>query len=197
MAKSGSLTAVGILVLLLGACGESEQEQRPSEAQLETQREFLSNLSEYCGYAYAGQTEYFDLGNEALKDPDMLMLPEECDEDEIRIPFWVDGDRSRTWILGMREYGLRLSHDHRDEDGTEHEANMYGGFADERGSSTKQFFPADQATIEDRPAREINVWSTELDLQNERYIYRLYLDGEKRFKAAFDLSDPIALDEVR
>ncbi len=195
MVKSGIALAVGVMLIVLGGCGESKEP--PSEEQMETQREFLSNLSEFCGYAYAGQTEHFDLGDDALKDPDMLMLLEECEEEEIRIPFWVDDDQSRTWILNIQEYGLRLAHDHRYEDGTEHEANMYGGFADERGSSTKQYFPADESTIEERPAREINVWSTELDLQEERYIYRLYLDGEKRFKAAFDLSDPIELDEVR
>lgn len=195
MVKSGLLIAVGILIIALTGCDESQQP--PTEEQLETQREFLSNLTAFCGYAYSGQTEHFDLGNEALEDPDMLMLVEKCEEDEVRIPFWVDDDRSRTWILDIQEYGLRLSHDHRYEDGTEHDANMYGGFADERGSSTKQYFPADEATIQERPAREINVWSTELDLQDERYIYRLYLDGELRFKAAFDLSDPIDLEVVR
>jgi hypothetical protein len=59
-----------------------------------------------------------------------------------------------------------------------------------------QFFPADERTIEERPARAINVWSKEDDRENKRYYYRLYLDGELRYEAEFDLSKPILLTDV-
>lgn len=180
-----SFLALGISFLFLTLNQNTDSEQA-----------FLQNFEPFCGYAYAGKTTYFDLGAEELKDPELLMLLEKCKEDEVRIPFWVDDDRSRTWILDIRDEGLRLSHDHRYEDGTEHDANMYGGFSDERGSETKHFYPADEATIEDRPAREINVWSTELDIENDSYFYRLYLDGELSYEAKFDLSEPIPFDEV-
>jgi N-acyl-D-amino-acid deacylase len=160
------------------------------------QRAFLARYSAYCGQAFAGRSVLTDLGEDhPLEGASLTMIVEHCDEDEVRIPFHVNEDRSRTWLLTVLPDGLRLSHDHRYEDGTEHAANLYGGFADNRGTSTVQFFPADARTIADRPAREINVWSKEFDLVNQRYYYRLYLRGELRYEAEFDLSRPLPIPE--
>ena len=160
-------------------------------------REFLENVSRYCGHAYEGRTTEFALGtgddDHPLEDPRMLMILEKCSEDEIRIPFHVDDDTSRTWILQMRDGTLHLSHDHRYPDGTEYDQNMYGGYSDARSSSVKHFFPADEFTIAERPQREINVWSKEIDQENDKYYYRLYLDGDRSFEAAFDLGDPLPI----
>lgn len=160
-------------------------------------RQFLENLSQYCGYAYEGRTTEFALGtgddDHPLEDPRMLMILEDCSEEEIRIPFHVDDDTSRTWILEMRDGTLHLSHDHRYPDGTEYDQNMYGGYSDARASDVKHFFPADEFTIAERPQREINVWSKEIDTQNDVYYYRLYLDGELSFEATFDLGDPLPI----
>jgi hypothetical protein len=155
----------------------------------EAQRAFLDQYAGYCGEAYAGRTVMVDLGDgHPLDGARLRMTLESCDADEVRIPFQVDDDRSRTWVLTRDDRGLRLAHDHRYEDGTEHEANLYGGYADDTGSATRQRFPADDRTIADRPAREINVWEKEFDRENERYYYRLYLRGELRYEAEFDLS---------
>ena len=157
-------------------------------------REFLANFDEYCGNSYEGRTTEFSLGtgdgDHPLEDPRMLMTLEECSEEEIRIPFYVDEDRSRTWILQMRDGQLHLSHDHRYPDGTEYDQNMYGGYSDARGSGLKHFFPADDLTVAERPQRDINVWSMEIDPENDLFYYRLYLEGQLRFEATFDLSDP-------
>lgn len=154
---------------------------------------FLARFQPYCGHMFAGRSVMVDLGDDhPLEGADLRMMVEVCTDDEVRIPFRVDDDRSRTWILRMTDEGLHLSHDHRHEDGTEYEANLYGGYADRSGTDRKQFFPADERTIRDRPGREINVWSKEFDLENERYYYRLYLRGELRYEAEFDLSQPVA-----
>jgi hypothetical protein len=154
----------------------------------ETQRAFLDQYAAYCGQTYAGRSVMVDLGDDHPLDNALLrMTLESCDAHEVRIPFQVDDDRSRTWILTLDDQGLRLAHDHRYEDGTEHEANFYGGYADDAGSATRQRFPADARTIADRPAREINVWEKEFDLENAKYYYRLYLRGELRYEAEFDL----------
>jgi hypothetical protein len=152
------------------------------------QRAFLDHYAAYCGATYEGRSVLVDLGDDHPLDGARLrMTLESCDADEVRIPFQVDDDRSRTWILTRDDRGLRLAHDHRYEDGTEHAANFYGGYADDTGSATRQRFPADDRTIADRPAREINVWEKEFDLENQRYYYRLYLRGELRYEAEFDL----------
>ncbi len=157
-------------------------------------REFLSNLGAYCGYSYQGRTTEFGLGagdeKHPLEDPLMIMILDECSEDEIRIAFHVDQDQSRTWVLEMRGDQLHLSHDHRYPDGTEYEQNRYGGYSDARGSGLKHFFPADDFTVAERPQRDINVWSMEIDPENDRFFYRLYLEGQLRFEATFYLDDP-------
>lgn len=158
---------------------------------------FLANIGAYCGHSYEGRTTEFSLGSgdgqHPLENPRMLMVMEECSEDEVRIPFHVDDDQSRTWILQMREGRLHLSHDHRYPDGTEYDQNMYGGYSDSRGTGHKHFFPADEFTISERPQRNINVWSKEIDPENDRYYYRLYLEGQLRFEATFDLSNPLPI----
>jgi len=171
-------------LLLLSSC----------EAPPDTGRDFLENLGEYCGYSYEGRTTEFSLGQEGephpLEDPRMVMVLEECSEDEIRIPFHVDEDQSRTWVLQMRDDQLHLSHDHRYPDGTEYDQNMYGGYSDARGTGLKHYFPADDFTITERPQRNINVWSMEIDPEGDTFWYRLYLQDVLRFEATFDLGDP-------
>lgn len=168
--------------------------EAPAAQHVETHAAFLAQYGPYCGAAYAGRSVMVDLGEDhPLEGARLRMTIERCTDDEVRIPFQVDDDRSRTWILTRTDRGLRLAHDHRYEDGTEHDANFYGGFADDRGSATRQFFPSDARTIADRPAREINVWSKEFDLENERYYYRLYLRDELRYEAEFDLTRPLAV----
>ena len=49
----------------------------------------------------------------------LVMHVRDCSADEVRIPFWVGEDHSRTWVVTRTETGLRLKHDHRHEDGSE------------------------------------------------------------------------------
>ncbi len=63
----------------------------------------------------------------ALSAATLVMHVRECSDAEIRIPFFVDDDRSRTWVLSRTDTGLGLKHDHRHEDGTEDSVTQYGG----------------------------------------------------------------------
>jgi hypothetical protein len=158
--------------------------------------DFLSKYDEYCGYAYEGESTLVELGDDhPLEGASLLMILDGCTADEVRIPFHVDDDRSRTWIVRRMDDGrLHLSHDHRYPDGTEYDANMYGGYSDGEGNSRTVYFPADHATIAERPAREINRWSKSFDHSNEYYFYRLYLRDTLRYEARFDLSEPLSAD---
>lgn len=165
------------------------------KSQVEVQDQFLMNYQEFCGYAYEGEATINKLASGALfEGKRLVMILESCTEKEVRIPFHVGDDRSRTWIVQEKDGVLHLSHDHRYEDGTEHEANFYGGYADERGTEHIQYFPADDRTIEERPIRIINTWSKEFDLEEKKYYYRLYQEGELRFEVVFDLNRPMTSD---
>lgn len=156
------------------------------------QKTFLNNYQDYCGQTFKGKTTEIDLGDDhELDGANLIMKFESCSEEEVRIPFIVNSDSSRTWILKMTQHGLHLSHDHRYPDGTQHDHNFYGGYATGEGTAFIQYFPADHRTIEDRPQREINMWAKEFDFDRESYFYRLYLRDELRFEAEFDLSEPM------
>ena len=189
-----------LIPALMIQCGQS-QEQDPSDQPHEQdsagqQAELLDHIRPYCGYAYKGETTFITLGDgdHPLQDPDLIMVLAQCGEDEIRIPFYVDDDRSRTWILSMRDEGLHLAHDHRYPDGTEHDDNMYGGWANDEGTSFIQYFPSDSSTIDDRPVRERNKWSVEISPDTNEYIYSLFLEDELSYRAVFDLTDPHPTD---
>ncbi len=183
--KFRNFCAIGILLLSVVAvvsCSSNTSDQIT----------FMNYYQEFCGDTFKGQTTIIDLGEDhELDGADLTMILETCSEDEVRIPFIVNEDSSRTWIVKMTQHGLHLSHDHRYPDGTQYDQNFYGGYADDEGSAFLQYFPADHRTIEDRPQREINRWAKEFDLENDKYYYRLYLRGELRFEAEFDLANPV------
>lgn len=190
-------------LLIITACGTGQYETEPTPDSIT--RPFLANYEPYCGETFTGKSVYTDLGEDSpLNDADLTMIITHCSEDEVRIRFFVEEDTSRTWILGYLEDGLRLAHDHRNADGSEYEANFYGGVAmnntngifryypeNSQPSESVLYFPADARTLADRAAREINVWSKAFDTANELYYYRLYLSGELRFEAEFDLTEPV------
>ncbi|WP_069132693.1 hypothetical protein [Rhodohalobacter halophilus] len=178
------ITITALTLPFLFAC--SSQSNNP--------KKFLENYSQYCGYAYEGSTNFVDLSSGDLFEHARLIINlTDCEDDEIRIPFHIDEDTSRTWIVKMTSQGLHLSHDHRYPDGKEYDNNFYGGYADHEGSSSIQYFPADQRTVDERPARAANRWAKEIDTVNHKYYYRLYLNGELRLETEFDLSQPIEL----
>ncbi len=184
MIKVKSINLFGIIAVLLflKACGNGNINQTT----------FLNNYKDLCGQTFKGKTTEIDLGDDhELEGADLTMKFESCSEEEVRIPFIVNSDSSRTWILKMTQHGLHLSHDHRYPDGTQYDQNFYGGYATDEGTAFIQYFPADHRTIEDRPQREINKWAKEFNFDRELYYYRLYLRDELRFEAEFDLSEPI------
>jgi hypothetical protein len=95
-------------------------------------------------------------------------------------------DKSRTWILTLREGRLLLKHDHRHADGTPDNVTMYGGWANE-GDANRQRFPADSDTAKLLPEAATNVWTLEIDSANEQFVYALERHGQPRYKAVFTL----------
>lgn len=164
--------------------------QAPSQA-------FLAKVRELCGQAFAGRV-ITDTPAPAANDPfagkPLVMHVRECGPDEIRIPFHVGGDRSRTWVLTPTTHGLRLKHDHRHADGTPDATTMYGGDTAAAGTSQRQQFPVDaesQAmfTREGRTVSNTNTWAMEMH-PGRSFIYELARPG-RLFRVEFDLTRPV------
>lgn len=151
---------------------------------------FMANLRALCGQAFAGELVEYNDSDADLLGERMVMHVRECSEDEVRIPFHVGDDHSRTWVFTRTADGVRLKHDHRHEDGSEDEVTQYGGDAT-GGTATEQAFPADVWTQELIPYAAKNTW-TVVVIPGETYSYRLRRAGtDRRFRVDFDLSVPV------
>jgi hypothetical protein len=155
--------------------------------------QFFERLSALCGKTFVGQVAAGDAADEAFRKAELVMTVAHCNARQIRIPFRVGGDRSRTWVITRLDDGrLRLKHDHRHADGVEDELSRYGGDTLEPGSADLQRFPVDDEskalfTRLNRSVSNTNVWA--LGLTDSQFTYELSRPN-RLFRVAFDLSKP-------
>jgi len=119
----------------------------------------------------------------------------ECSDSELKVPFHVGDDHSRTWVITKTENGLLLKHDHRHQDGSEDKVTMYGGDTVDKGSVTEQSFPVDAFSIQNFNENGLgqsvtNVWH--MYIKPTQFSYRLTRD-KRDFRVDFDLTKPVAL----
>jgi hypothetical protein len=153
---------------------------------------FFAALQQHCGNAYEGEVvERLPAPDTVFTGKRLVMHVRQCAADEIRVPFHVGEDRSRTWIITRTAEGLRLKHDHRHEDGSEDEITQYGGDTRDAGTAARQEFPADAFTAGLIPAAATNVWTVEV-VPGEMFAYALRREGtDRRFRVEFDLTRPV------
>ena len=166
--------------------------------------EFLAAIARHCGEAFAGRI----IANEpapapgAEPDPfegkELVMHVRDCSnrKEELRIPFHVGDDHSRTWILTLTEHGLRLKHDHRMPDGSDDPVTMYGGESQNAGTAQRQEFPVDAESIalfekEGLNASVTNTWAMDIE-PGKRFVYELARPGGRKFQVEFDLTKTVA-----
>ena len=186
--RSLSLLLTGVL---LAACGSSDTPDTETPAGLsDAQEAFWDRLERLCGYAFEGEALEAPPGDDPFSGRTLIAHVRRCMDDEIRIPFHVDDDHSRTWIITKTASGLRLKHDHRTEDGAEEAITQYGGDTADAGTPSQQEFPADQETADLIPEASANVWTLEVD--DEAYVYALRREGtDRRYRIRFDLTEAV------
>jgi hypothetical protein len=119
----------------------------------------------------------------------------ECRDGELKIPFHVGENRSRTWVLTRTSTGLRLKHDHRHEDGSADEVTMYGGDTKGPGTEVRQEFPVDAESIamfasRNNTGSQTNTWAMEIE-PGRRFLYELSRPSGRLFRVEFDLATPV------
>ena len=88
---------------------------------------FMARLAQHCGEAFAGRIitdEPPPQGEDPFAGKPLVMHVRECTAGELRVPFHVGDDHSRTWVITRTDTGLRLKHDHRHEDGSSDAVTM-------------------------------------------------------------------------
>lgn len=156
------------------------------------QDEFWNALQALCGQAFEGRVvEGTAASDDAFRGERMVMHVRQCGENEIRIPFHVGANRSRTWVLTRTAAGIRLKHDHRHEDGSEDDVTQYGGDTRGDGTAAQQEFHADEFTGKLIPAARTNIWTMRVTT-GKTFTYALRRETEnRRFAVEFDLTNPV------
>ncbi|MGI8611995.1 MAG: hypothetical protein ACR2KH_06990 [Sphingomicrobium sp.] len=183
---------VGVLTIgALVAAGCSTLPKRHQQAQ------FLARLAALCGKAFAGRLVTSDPADAEMAGKPLVMHVARCGPNEVRIPFHVGDDRSRTWIISRTPSGLRLKHDHRHKDGAPDAVTMYGGHTAGLGTATRQEFPVDAESIAVFRANKLdrsvtNVWAIEVTDRTFAYeLRRPSGPAARHFRAEFDLNRPV------
>ena len=182
-----------VLFLFTSCAGEETTDLTPELPSNTTQQEFFASLFSLCGETFIGEATFPDDPDHSLVDTELKATISTCTEETIEIDLVRGGDTwHTTWILEKRDEGLHLYHDHigdnEYEEGEEPQTG-YGGYANDQGSSTTQYFPADDHTAEILPEAETNVWMMELNLENESFTYYLERNGEPRFRAELSMME--------
>ncbi len=200
LASTGLRAVFFAITLTSCANGGALAERPPAD-------DFLAAIAQHCGKAYAGRivanVPAPDAPPPTAPDPfegkALVMHLRGCDAPtrELRVPFHVGDDRSRTWVLTRTVDGLRLKHDHRHEDGSPDVLTMYGGDTRDTGTAMRQAFPVDAASValferEGSRASVANTWAMEIE-PGRRFLYELSRPGGRLFRVEFDLSRPVAL----
>lgn len=180
-----SMIAAAVLTLSAMAAGHASAE--PADV-------WFAGLTALCGKTFEGRVVTTDVADADFAGKRLTMQVRDCSADEIRIPFAVGEDRSRTWIITRTTGGLRLKHDHRGPDGKPDGFHWYGGTATQPGSDTRQEFPVDAFSVEmfnawDAPVSTTNVWAMEVH-PGTMAAYELRR-ANRHFRVEFDLTRPV------
>ena len=178
-----------LLVLLLAGCAAvPPAPATPADA-------FFARLSALCGRSYEGRV----VADTPTASPDfagkrLVMHVRDCTAAQVRIPFHVGEDRSRTWVVTRTAAGVRLKHDHRHEDGTPDARTNYGGDTAGPGTAERQEFPADAESTamfvaQNIPVSTANVWAMEVR-PGQAFVYELARPN-RLFRVEFDLARPV------
>jgi len=198
MPSLGRFARTAALVAAVSACGQGAAAARPAaevvpvgEPAASSAGAFWNALQSHCGKAYAGRLVDGNASDSTFRTSALVMHVRSCTPTEIRIPFHVGADRSRTWVVTRLDgAGLRLKHDHRHEDGSEDQVTQYGGDTRGMGSATLQEFFADAHTATLIPAARTNVWS--MGVTSTSFSYALRREGtDRRIRVEFDLTRTI------
>ncbi|MEX2528184.1 MAG: hypothetical protein WEA09_11150 [Gemmatimonadota bacterium] len=180
------LTLLVGLLAALTACGGADSDADGASSAIPTHDAFMANLSAQCGSAFAGAAVQVPEGDQLFTDnPPLAAHFWECSPDQVKIPFHVGENRSRTWILTRSSEGIDLRHDHRHEDGTPEANTMYGAHTMGQGTATRQDF-----LILGEDGSTQGGWAIEI-VPGESYIYGTVRGGEWRYRLDFDLSSQV------
>ena len=149
----------------------------------EARDQYMGSLKALCGQRFEGQMQFPSDPKHDFAGKRLVADFAKCSDTEVRVPFIVGEDRSRTWVITRTASGLELRHDHRHADGTPDAVTMYGGYTRDAGTPLSQSFGADGHTARIVNGAATNVWTLSLSPDGNTLTYHLERDARPRFTA--------------
>jgi hypothetical protein len=158
------------------------------------QQAFFDHMASLCGQEFPGRAVIAPESDPTFRPAFLGMRIEQCGPSEIRIPFLVDGDGSRTWILTLDDGDLVFTHEHMLEGDTLSSNSGWGGRA-VAGSGTASFqhFPDHRWDPEQVPEARRSHWRMRLDPEHGQFVYYLDRGAEPAYRLVFHLGQDPAL----
>jgi hypothetical protein len=186
------LSLITLTTLLFFSCAEKTSKSHSKEQEITPQKEFFNHFKLLEGKKFAGKEVFIAEGIDSWANLELEMYVREFADTIVYIPFRVGENTSRTWMLIMEgENTLRFRHDHRHDDGTPEDLNLYGGYGTNEGSAYRQVFPADDFTCQMLERICDNEWTVEFSEDISTYSYSLRKAGVLIIQIDFDLNNPI------
>jgi hypothetical protein len=154
---------------------------------------FKLEIEKHCGKSFEGKITQGAKEGDGFTGERLIMQVLSCEKNQIKIPFYVGDDKSRTWILTFKNDRVQLKHDHRNPDGSDEEVTMYGGTTSNTGHANLQFFAADQETCSMIDYACNNVWWMTIDETSFSYNLRR-VGSDREFTVVFDLTKPAVFE---
>ena len=95
--------------------------QEKSEA-----KKFLEQFEPLEGQYFEGEIVAGGKEGDGFAGQKLMIQVKSYSDREVKIPFYVDEDKSRTWVLTYSNHTLTLKHDHRHADGSPDNLTFYG-----------------------------------------------------------------------
>jgi len=169
----GRLLSLPVLLLLASGCSASPPGNDFGASN--PQRAFFDALAERCGDEYPGRAVIAPESDPTFRPAFLGMVIASCTENQIRIPFLVDGDDTRTWVLTLDDDGLLFTHEHMLEGDTLSSNSGWGGRAEwGTGTAAFQHFPDHRWDPARVPEENRSHWRMRLDPEHGQFVY--YLD---------------------
>lgn len=143
----------------------------------------MQKLAELCGQRFQGVMTYLDDVEHDFADKFLVATVADCTDAQVKMPFQVGEDRSRTWMFSNTANGLELKHDHWHADCSDDDISNYGGLSAGPGTALSQSFPADDFTQACIPDASTNVWNVSVSSDGLELIYHLERHNKPRFTA--------------
>lgn len=162
-------------------------------AQESNSKAFMNAFKPHVGNYYEGTILAGGKEGDGFTGQRLLMHVMSYTDSEVKVPFFVGENKSRTWIFSWSNNLVTLKHDHRKSNGSPDEITFYGGTATNEGKHNMQMFPADAETEQLIDYAAYNVWWVTID--ETKFSYNLRRIGSERvFSVEFDLTKPVRSD---